>query len=306
MNKQQRTGYHKGRYIHIQDVERDIYNGMTSEALANKYNVPEEEIIPFIRKEYSNNPNKIRDILRRLKSSDEQEAMRMARSKSVATGEKKKPVEEVRGKTNTDEQRMRVRIADEELHKATSVLNEASGKLKRAENVRAEAQVALRQAQDALSRAEKAKDDADDAVRHAQNVFASAEDRVKMCKKKCGEEEARLQELLSIPKLYDAFALKKVKDCLEGVIYVSKWDYDTLIDDATKYKVIPVDTSDVKLKAYPDNFYTYPIELGMEKYRSACEFALAYCKMFKEFGETLEVHCAEQLVRELAFMQVDK
>ena len=87
-----------------------------------------------------------------------------------------------------------------------------------------------------------------------------------------------------------------------GKVYMSAYDYAKL-STADKDKVIPVDTSDSTIEVYPDGFYEYPTKLGMDGYQSACQYALAYVKLFLDGVDGIELRCADEVIKNFAYIQ---
>lgn len=91
-------------------------------------------------------------------------------------------------------------------------------------------------------------------------------------------EAEKLHKLYARPKLLHVSALKQK---FEGNVFVTQWDYDHL-PDALKGVVRPVTTEGMNLQVYPKDFFRWPEQMGLEAYRSAYEYALAYMKLHNE------------------------
>ena len=187
---------------------------------------------------------------------------------------------------------------------AEANLNDATQKH---EKVEAELSVAYANKKDAektLREAEAKKEQADDEVRRIESRIATCLKEKQKYKLEFDKLNEQLQILCSKPKLLHVSAIDSESKRIEGTVYVSRWDYEHMSDEL-KGLVTIVDTEGMDLNKYPKDFMRYPERMGMDAFKSACEFALAYMKLNEsEDCNELELICCDELVVELAKLQV--
>lgn len=289
-------------YFVIAIVEGDIRRGKSTTELCEKFNKTPEDIANLISRAYHGSENKVREINRTLQSNDERYQQKMAskqrREAEVAASTQVTTQPEVtvitEAKTPVELQEEQVRKAESELKEATQLMNAAEEELKAANATKVAAQENLRKAKEALNKA-------DDAEMKAESKKFTAEEKLKACRKNYDLQTAKLGEMVK-PKLLHISAVEQ--GIPGGKVYMSEHDYAKL-SDADKAKVIPVNTDDITFAAYPDDFFLYPAKMGMERYMSAYQYALAYVKLILESddGKDLELHCLDEEIKYLAQIQ---
>ena len=271
-------------YFVIAIVEGDIRRGKSTTELCEKFNKTPEDIANLISRAYHGSENKVREINRTLQSNDERYQQKMAskqrREAEVAASTQVTTQPEVtvitEAKTPVELQEEQVRKAESELKEATQLMNAAEEELKAANAAKVAAQENLRKAKEALNKA-------DDAEMKAESKKFTAEEKLKACRKNYDLQTAKLGEMVK-PKLLHISAVE------QGI---------------PGGKVIPVNTDDITFAAYPDDFFLYPAKMGMERYMSAYQYALAYVKLILESddGKDLELHCLDEEIKYLAQIQ---
>lgn len=283
-------------------VEGDIRRGKSTTELCEKFNKTPEDIANLISRAYHGSESKVREINRTLQSNDERYQQKMAskqrREAEAAAANAVTTQPEVtvitEEKTPVELQEEQVKKAEQELNEAIQLFNSAEEELKAANAAKAVAQENLRKAKEALNKA-------DDAELKAESKKFTAEEKLNACRKNYELQTAKLGEMVKPKLIHISVAEQGIPG---GKVYMSEHDYAKLSDD-DKAKVTPVNTSDVTFAAYPDDFFLYPAKMGMERYMSACQFALAYVKLIldSDDGPELELHCLDEEVKYLAQIQ---
>lgn len=287
-------------YFVISTVEGDIRRGKSTAELCEKFNKTPEDIDTLISRAYHGSESKIREIHRVLQSNDERYKQRQAKKERLeaeaATTQEasKKQVVVTTEKTPQELQEELVKQAEADLFEKTKLVTEAEEAVKEAAANKEAAQENLRKAREALNKA-------DDALMMAESKKHTAEENQIASRANYDMQLAKLNEMTK-PKLLHISAV--ANGIPGGKVYMTSHDYAKL-SDADKAKVIPVSTEGITFAAYPDDFFNYPVKMGMERYVSACQFALAYVKLILE-GETgmeLELLCEDKEVKYIAEIQ---
>ena len=284
-----------GPYFVIANVEGDIRRkGKAMPELCDKYGRSPEEIQSLISRAYHGSENKVRELTRVLDSNNETYNMRMTarnRQNGVSAETANTAVEVV--KTPKELQQEVVAQAQSELTAKTQEVSAAEAAL-------TEARARKSVAQEGLAKAKKEMTDAEDAEMKAISKLHSAQCALSISRTAYEAEIAKLKEM-DTPKLMHISALKD--GIPEGKVYMSAYDYAKL-SAADQARVIPITPEDISF-SYPDDFYQYLDKLGVDGYKSACQYAMTYVELVLDSPNdvAIELICSDELVRNLAEVQ---
>lgn len=280
-------------YFVIANVEGDIRRkGKSTQEICEKYGKTPEEVMELISKAYHGSEGRVRELMRSLEKNDENYEKRRA---SRVRREQPETVIQEASKTPQEIQQEKVNEAQKDLTQKTEEMAAAEKAMQNATANRAKAQENLNKAKEELTRA-------DDALMMAESKKRTATVNLTESRARYDEEVKKLQEMTK-PVLLHISAVEEGIPC--GKVYMSAYDYAKL-STADKDKVIPVDTSDSTIEVYPDGFYEYPTKLGMDGYQSACQYALAYVKLFLDGVDGIELRCADEVIKNFAYIQSRK
>lgn len=304
------------RGMSARNIAKDIYAGKSSAALAEKYGRPFEEINAFLEKSYTGDRKTLKELRNYIKRADELEKKDVIEHYDDAEYESTKKMLEIPTVTfdNTagtlangaevKDEKTEVERTRELLAEAEARLNEVLKEYDRIDIALGQAQANRKHIEIPLRELVFRKEKADEEVRKYENQMAACVKNKEMCKLEYDKLNNRLEFLCAKPKLIHSSAFDSERKRIKGKVYVSKYDYE-YISDELKELVTIVDTDGMDLNVYPKDFMRYPERLGMENFRSACEFALAYMKLCDsdECGE-LELICCDDVVMDLAMLQM--
>ena len=284
-----------GPYFVIANVEGDIRRkGKSTTELCEKYGRSPEEIHALISRAYHGSEGKVRELTRILDSNNDSYNKRMAaknRQNGASADTANIAVEVV--KTPKE-------LQQEVVAQAQSNLAAKTQDVSVAETALIEARARKSKAQENLAKAKKEMTDAEDAEMKAISKLHSAQSELSISRTAYEAEVAKLKEM-DTPVLMHISALKD--GIPGGKVYMSAYDYDKL-SAADQAKVIPITPEDISF-SYPDDFYQYPEKLGVDGYKSACQFAMAYVELVLDNQDdvVIELLCKDELVKTLAEAQ---
>lgn len=311
------------RGLSARSIAKDIYAGKSSAAIAAKYGRPIEEINAFLEKSYSSDRKTLKELRSYIERADEHEkkeviehyneeeceqAKKMLQLPTItfnntATQENEVPDPE-NEKTNPEDEKTEVERTQELLSEAEAKLNEVLKEYDRIDVSLTQAYANRKHIEITLRELVFRKEKADEDVRKYENQMAACLKEKEMCKIEYDKLNEQLEILCAKPKLIHISAVESERKRIRGTVYVSKWDYEHMSEEL-KALVTPVDTDGMDLIKYPKDFMRYPERMGMESFRSACEFALAYMNLYySDECSELELLCCDDVVMELAKLQV--
>ncbi len=303
------------RQFNIKNVERDICHGATTKELVEKYKqVDGKAIIDLVKNAYKRSPKRVRELTRRLKTSDEEETKKqVANFRKLEQSQKLsdwrqvqrfnggwQQVQETSCKP-IEEQEAKVKQAGALLVTAKMAVADMDGVVAYATENQKRATVYLAECQKKLSIAKEQLAVADERL---QQLLLERQKKVaakEKAEKALAIEQQRYDEML-VPRLYHISSLQ------EGgfggqKVFVSQYDWQQISPELQSMVSMVEIPANEGLK-YPNNFHLWPMQMGLEKFNSACAFAQSYRVLRKKYPQ-IKLYAQDSKALELAQLQVE-